>query len=179
MKRLYFFTEQLDYANQISEHLHINDIHNHQIQILTKDEQGFLTRYLHGKTYFHRLDLMRASERGFLVGLALASLVLIFILVKPQLATLINSTLAIMTFGLVTLFYTWLGAMLGFTYSNHQLAKFKDVIGDQGCHLILIDVPYKDEKRVRYLIDLLNENQLAATHQTFVQPCHRHFNTGY
>ena len=170
MKRLYYLTDQLDHASHISDHLTDNGITDRHIHVLTKDEAGLVTRHLHGANYFQRLDLIRSTERGFFFGLAMGALVLALINMQPGVAEILGTAVLAITFAIVTLFFTWIGGMVGISHENYKIARFHDAIEEENQHLIMIDIRRRDESRVKKMIEFLHEGEFAGSDSTLVMP---------
>jgi len=159
MKRLYYLTDQIEYAEHISAELIVNGIDAHQIHVLSKDSGGMITRHLNGLNVFARLDFIRGALSGLLIGLLIA---LTALLLGHFFFGFDFSGFA--QFGFVVLLLllgTWVGGLVGFSNENIHLRRFQREI-KEGRHLLMIDVGVHQERTVHTLIALLNEAQYGG-----------------
>ena len=159
MKRLYYLTEDMDFAEHISAVLTSSGISEHHIHVLSKDEAGVTTHHLHGPNILERVDFVRVALNGMGIGMMLAIITLfvarILLDVSMTMAGQIGSMALLMLFG------TWLGGMIGFTQENRHLRRFHEQI-EKGRHLIMIDVHPQEEPKVHRIIELLNEAEFSG-----------------
>ncbi|WP_320823356.1 hypothetical protein [Reinekea sp.] len=159
MKRLYYLTDQIEYAEHISAELMVNGIDAHHIHVLSKDSGGMVTRHLNGLNVFERLDFIRGALNGLLIGLLVAVTALVI-----GHARFGYDYSGIAQFGfcaLLLLFGTWIGGLIGFASANRHLRRFHREI-NEGRHLLMIDVGVHEESAVHTLIALLNEAQYSG-----------------
>ncbi|WP_040557620.1 hypothetical protein [Reinekea blandensis] len=159
MKRLYFLTEEMNHAEHISTELSANGIDAHHIHVLSKNEAGVVTHHLQGPNLFERVDFIRGALQGLVVGLLIGIATLFAGRLFFELDFTVVGQLA--TLGLMMLFGTWLGGLIGFTQENRHLRRFHAQI-DQGKHLIMVDVKASEERRVHRIIEHLNEAQFSG-----------------
>ena len=159
MKRLYYLTDQIEYAEHISAELIVNGIDAHQIHVLSKDSGGMITRHLNGLNIFARLDFIRGALNGLLIGLliSLTALLLAHFLFGYEFSGFAQFGFVM----LLLLFGTWVGGLVGFLNENIQLRRFHREI-NEGRHLLMIDVGVHQERAVHTLIASLNQAQYSG-----------------
>lgn len=159
MKRLYYITESIDYAEDISKHLTESGIDKHHIHVLSKNEAGVVTHHLNGPNLFERVDFIRGAVQGLVVGLMMGIGALFF---GRYLFEFGFSGLAqVAMLCLMMLFGSWVGGLVGFTQENRHLRRFHEQI-EKGRHLMMIDVKSSEEHMVHMVIDHLNEAQFGG-----------------
>jgi hypothetical protein len=78
MKRLYFLTDDIDKAEQISNELHREGISDWNFHVMSKDAAGLKRHHLHStNVLLHEKDTVRAGERGAMLGVAISCLIVI------------------------------------------------------------------------------------------------------
>lgn len=159
MKRLYYITDEIDFAEHISQELSANGIDAHHIHVLSKNEAGVVTHHLNGPNLFERLDFIRGGINGLVVGMLLA-IVSLFV-GRFFFGMAFNGVGQIALLCLMMLFGTWVGGLIGFTHENRHLRRFHDQI-EQGRHLMMIDVKPSEERTVHLIIEQLNEAQFSG-----------------
>ncbi len=159
MKRLYYLTNDLDFAEHISDELVRNDIDIENIHVLSKNESGVITHHLKGPSLFERLDFIRSGLYGMLTGLivGIISMYTAMYLFSIQMPGI--GQLAFLMF--MMLFGSWIGGLVGFAHENVHLKRFHSEV-EKGRHLIMIDINPSAESRVHRLIDLLHEADFAG-----------------
>ena len=165
MKRLYYLTEQLDYAEHISDELVRNGIDINQIQVLSKGSGSLVTRHLNGLNIFDRLERLRRALNGLLIGLLLAAIALLF--GHFGLGLVYSGMAQFASVVLLLLFSTWIGTMVSFTPENVHLRYFHREI-NAGRHLLMVDVDHHQERNVHSLIGFLNEAQYRCEEEQYL-----------
>lgn len=159
MKRLYYITEEMDYAEHISGQLTENGIDSHHIHVLSKNEAGVVTHHLNGPNLFQRVDFIRGALQGLVVGILVGIVALFVGRFVFEFGFSGMAQVALMC--LMMLFGSWVGGLVGFTHENRHLRRFHDQI-EQGRHLIMIDVKSKEERLVHQIIEHLNEARFSG-----------------
>jgi hypothetical protein len=154
MKRLYYITDQLDFAEHISEQLSANGIDKHHIHVLSKDETGVVTHHLNGPHILERVDFIHGALTGLIIGLMIAIAALF--IGRFVLGYHIVDVGQVATICLLMLFGTWLGGLIGFSHENYHIRRFHRQL-KEGRHLMMIDVQPSEEKLVHRIIEHLNE----------------------
>ncbi|MBU2862590.1 hypothetical protein KO489_01915 [Reinekea forsetii] len=159
MKRLYYLTDKIEFAEHISQELTSNGIDAHHIHVLSKNEAGVVTHHLHGPNLFERNDFLRRALIGMVTGLIVA-IVAMFI-AKYLLGYSFTGLAQFALLLLIMLFGTWLGGFIGFATENKHLKRFHDEI-EKGRHLIMIDVKANEERLVHKIVEHLNEADFSG-----------------
>lgn len=159
MKRLYYLTDEMDYAEHISDELTHNGIDSHHIHVLSKNEAGVVTHHLHGPNLIERVDFVRGAVRGLVAGLMVGIVILFVSRFAFEFA--MGGFAQIATLCFFMLFGTWVGGLVGFAHENKHLRRFHEQI-DLGRHLIMIDVSRSEEHLVHRIIEQLNEAQFSG-----------------
>lgn len=159
MKRLYYLTEEIDFAEHISKELSANGIDAHHIHVLSKNEAGVVTHHLQGPNLFERLDFIRGGLNGLVAGLMIGIVALFAGRLLFDMSVTGLGQIAMLC--LMMLFGTWIGGFIGFTQENKHLRRFHEQI-EQGRHLMMIDVKPDEERLVHRVIEHLNEAQFSG-----------------
>ncbi|MDX1344096.1 MAG: hypothetical protein R3309_03520 [Reinekea sp.] len=159
MKRLYYITDQIDYAEHISEELTKNGIDSHHIHVLSKNESGVVTHHLNGPNLFERVDFIRGALNGLVVGM-LIGIVSLFI-GRFFMDFGFSGIAQVAMLCLMMLFGSWVGGLVGFSRENAHIRRFHAQI-EKGRHLMMIDVSAKEERLVHRIIEHLNEAQYGG-----------------
>lgn len=77
MKRHYYISDDLDDLRDVENDLKSAGVTTPQIHVLSKDDAGVEMRRLHQVEAVLKMDVVRGTERGALVGLAGAAAVLL------------------------------------------------------------------------------------------------------
>lgn len=154
MKRLYYLTDKIEFAEEISANLTMNNIDKHHIHVLSKNEAGVITHHLNGPNLLERLDFARCALYGMITGLMVAILALFagHFLIGMEFSWLGQFAMIV----LIMLFGTWVGGLIGFANENIHLKRFHNNI-EEGKHLMMIDVSPAEERLVHKIIESLNE----------------------
>jgi hypothetical protein len=159
MKRLYYITDEIDYAEHISNELTDNGIDSHHIHVLSKNESGVVTHHLNGPNIFERVDFIRGALNGMVIGL-LVAIIALFI-GRFVMSYDISGLGQVAMLCLLMLFGSWVGGLVGFANENIHLRRFHQQI-KEGRHLMMIDVKVSEEKLVHRIIEHLNEAQFSG-----------------
>lgn len=151
MKRLYYLTTNLDAVDNISQTLHDAGISDWNFHVLSKDKAGLMTHRLHSTTPFHERDILRAAERGALIGIA-AGVSVALLLTATSVIPADTGFMALASLVLVcTLFGTWAGGFFGIQTENYKVRQFHAEL-EEGQHLLMVDVDRKHEHAIRRLM---------------------------
>ncbi|MBQ0760522.1 MAG: NAD/FAD-utilizing enzyme [Zhongshania sp.] len=142
MKRYYFLTDNLDKLAAVEHDLAGNGISKPQIHVLSRDDSGVHKRKLNDVEAVLRKDVVQAMERGALIGLAAAALVLA--VGHYSGATASVGWMPFIFLSIVMLgFFTWEGGLFGIQEPHHDFKRFDQALAS-GRHLLLIDINDKD-----------------------------------
>lgn len=168
MKRLYYLADNLDAVDEIAETLHSAGISDWNFHVLSKDDAGLYKHHLHSATPLHRRDVIRAGERGALLGFGVGFLVAIFSASLLELAPVYSFVVFCIAIALPTLFGAWVGGLVGLSQENHKIARFHSDI-EAGRALLMIDVDRAHYSRIQLLMQTFAV-QSAGQDSTFVAP---------
>lgn len=170
MQRLYYLTGNLDSTEQISIDLHAAGISDWNFHVWSKDEAGLYKRHIHSANFIQKLDVVRYTERGAIVGFLGALAVTGYVIVTDPFGPNVGGLVYVAIFGFVTLFGAWVGGLTGLATENQKVAAYHDDI-EAGKYLILIDVRKTEEEKVRKLMATRHpEAAYLRTGSTFVNP---------
>lgn len=149
MKRLYYLTDSLDSAENISIDVHDAGITDAHFHILSRDQSGLYRRQLHSANLFHQNNVLQGCERGLLIGAGTGAL-LIFGSYFASYQPAVWTTLGIILFcGLAG---TWLGGFIGIQQENYKIRQFHHAL-EAGRYLVMIDVQPDQAKRIRKIME--------------------------
>jgi hypothetical protein len=148
VKRLYYLTDKADCVAAIADDIAHWDVGDWCFHVLNKDSDGLRRHQMHAAGPLHQRDVVHASERGALIGLAAGiGAVVASLLFLPILES--SGQLAyVATVFLCTMFGAWSGGMFGLHEENHQIRRFHQDI-ESGKFLIMIDVGRKQVATVK------------------------------
>ncbi|QFU77665.1 NAD/FAD-utilizing enzyme [Halioglobus maricola] len=144
MKRHYFVSDNLDQLQLVSTDLQQAGFTTPQIHVLSRNDAGISERRLNDVEAVLKKDVVRGTERGALVGVALASTVLVLAWVTGFSAhyTWVPSIfLAIVLLG----FCTWEGGLIGIGKPHADFARFEPALR-RGKHVMLVDTDPDQEQ---------------------------------
>jgi len=170
MKRMYYLTDTIDSAEQISTDLHSVGITHWNFHVLSKDEAGLYKRHIHSANYLQKLDVVRDAERGALLGLLGGIYTAIYISTSDPFGPNPGGLAYLTAIGFITLFGAWVGGLAGLAKENQKIARYHDAI-EAGQYLIMIDVKAAEESRVRHLMSEKHpEAAFKRVGSTFINP---------
>lgn len=147
MKRHYFIGDDLADLKQIERELRSRGIDTPHIRVLSRDDAGVQKYELPQVSDFMKKDVVRATTRAAVMGVAAAVLVL---LVSwgfgwPEAWGWTPFVfLAIVVLG----FITWEGGLWGIQEPNRKMRRFEKAL-DEGKHILFVEVPKGDEHILR------------------------------
>ena len=153
MKRLYYLADNLDTVEEVAAALHNGGISDWNFHVLSKDAAGLYRHHLHSATPLHQRDVIRAGERGALLGFGIGLVAAIFSLLLLELSPVRGMMVFAIAVVLPTMFGAWVGGMAGLQLENHKVARFHDEI-EAGRALLMIDVGCDYRERVQQLMGL-------------------------
>jgi len=164
MKRHYFISDDLDELDVIQAELESAGLAKPQIHVFSNDDAGVDTHeHLHNMEAVLKKDVVYGTERGAVVGLLAALLVLGVARYSGwyESVTWVPFVfLAIVLLG----FCTWEGGFLGIQAMHRDFRRFKDEI-KAGRHVFFVDI---DETQLPILERVVNRHprlQIAGTGQ--------------
>ncbi|HEY3698548.1 MAG TPA: YrzE family protein [Spongiibacteraceae bacterium] len=153
-RRLYYLADNIEMVDRVANLLHRQGIEGWNFHVLSKDDVGLYKHHLHSATPLHSQDILRAGERGALIGL-LAGLVISLIVIGVfgffQNQFIIAALVITL---LVTMHGAWAGGMAGLMNENYKIKRFHGDI-EAGRFLLMIDVTNNSREKVKRALDSL------------------------
>ncbi|WP_196139710.1 hypothetical protein [Aliikangiella sp. G2MR2-5] len=151
MKRLYYLTDDIQSTQEISDDLHETGVSDWNFHVISKDEKGLYKRHIHSANALQKTDLIHSTERGFIKGLAVGTIVFFLISPIPIHGRLPESGFLLAIFFVLLLGGLFHGALLGLQNENIRLKPFQQEI-ENGRFLIMIDVPNSQVDKIENLM---------------------------
>jgi len=143
MKRHFYISDDLDDLEIIEHQLEDAGVITPQIHVLSEDDAGVKAHRLNDVEAVLRKDVVHGTERGAVVGIIAAAIVLF-----TAWATGITATTtwvpAIFLSVIILGFCTWEGGLIGIGEPHSDFARFKDTLRS-GKHVLLVDVSQAQE----------------------------------
>jgi hypothetical protein len=139
MKRLYYLTDNIEAAEQLSEHLHKEGITDWNFHVLGKDKANIVKHHLHSTTPLQELDIIRSGERGVITGLIIGALFVAVMVMTSNFGKDVHWLWLAAGVGFFAFFGAWVGGLIGVSTENYKIKKFHNHI-KAGQYLLLIDV---------------------------------------
>lgn len=139
MKRLYYLTDNIEAAEQLSERLHKDGITDWNFHVLGKDKANIVKHHLHSTTPLQELDIIRSGERGVITGLAVGTLFVAVMMMTSNFGQNVHWLWLVVAVGFFASFGAWVGGLVGISSENYKIKKFHNHI-EAGQYLLLIDV---------------------------------------
>ncbi len=138
MKRLYYLTDNIEAAEQLSERLHKDGMIDWNFHVLGKDKATIIKHHLHSTTPLQELDIIRSGELGVIAGLAVSALLVPVIMIS-NFGQNVHWLWLAAAVGFFACFGAWVGGLIGISSENYKIKKFHNHI-EAGHYLLLIDV---------------------------------------
>jgi hypothetical protein len=161
MNRHYYITDDIDDLEVIEYELKVAGLARTQIHVLSEMDQQVSERQLPEVEAVLRQDVVRGTEMGALVGLLIASAVLLFAYLSgiPESVTWVPFIfLAVVVLG----FCTWEGGLFGIQVPNSQFSRFADSLS-AGRDVLFVDVEGQQEAVLERVVDQHPQLQLAGS----------------
>ncbi|MEQ9465603.1 MAG: NAD/FAD-utilizing enzyme [Haliea sp.] len=150
MKRHFFLSEDLDDLGQVERDLEAAGVSTPQIHVLSEDDAGVQAHKLNDVEAVLRKDVVHGTERGAVIGVIGAAIVL-----GAGWATGITDTitwvpvifLAVIVLG----FCTWEGGLIGIQEPHSDFKRFTDDLRN-GKHVMFVDVSIAQEDILRRIV---------------------------
>ncbi len=168
MKRLYYFADNIELADETIDDLHSAGIKDNRLHVMGRDKQTIIKHNLHTATPFQERDIGYFAMIGAGVGLVFG-LCLIVVLHIAQIF-LLNPITPFLLLGIMLLF-TFLvslsGAIYGFTTENHHITPFNEQLST-GQYLLLVDVVEPGAKSIKKRIERHKGIRQAGSESIFM-----------
>lgn len=147
MKRHYYISDDLDDLEMIERQLEAAGVTTPQIHVLSDDDAGVQAHHLNEVEAVLRRDVVHGTERGAVVGVIAAALILSaawFTGVAATITWVPPIFLSIIVLG----FCTWEGGLIGIQEPHSDFARFQDSL-HSGKHVLFVDVYPTQEETLR------------------------------
>ncbi len=164
MKRFYYISDDLDDLERIEHALEAGGIARPQIYLLSNDDVGLEHRDVNRVASFLKTDVIHAGEIGAVLGLAVASVILIVSHlsgIAAQVGWAPFIFLAIIGFG----FATWEAGFIGMQMPNVHFIRFEKAL-EQGRHVLFVETDREDQLKLKTIIKQYPGLERAGTEVT-------------
>ena len=151
MKRHYYISDDLDDLELIEQQLEAAGVTTPQIHVLSEDDAGVKAHHLNEVEAVLRRDVVLGTERGAVVGVIAAALIL-FTAWATGIAATITWVPPIFLSVIILGFCTWEGGLIGIQQPHTDFARFQDVL-HSGKHVFFVDAYPTQEDTLRRVID--------------------------
>jgi hypothetical protein len=162
MLRHYYVSDDLQELEAVENELQNQGVTTPQIHVLSENDAEVEQHHLHAIEPVLKKDVVRSTQRGALIGVLGASLLLLV----TYLMEWHNSAVGWVPFifcALVTLgFCTWQGGLIGIQIPNHQFARFQSLL-QQGKHIFFVDFDKAQEGIVQSVLNRHPKLEFAGT----------------
>lgn len=161
MKRYFFLADNLDKLAAIEHDLQQNGLSRPQIHVLSHDDSGVTQRRLNDVEAVLRKDVVYAMQRGALMGVGGAALVLAAAHYSG--VTAVTGWVPFIFLAIVVLgFFTWEGGLFGIQEPHHDFRRFEQALGS-GRHLLMIDVSSREQNLLNRVTAQYPELEFSGT----------------
>ena len=169
MKRLYYLTDSIDVAHQISDRLHEQGITDWNFHVLGQDKAQIVRHHLHSTTPLQELDVIRSGERGVLIGFTIGVLLTCYIALFTSFGGELSWLTQVAAVVLFSFFGAWVGGLVGVSNENYKICRFHRDI-ENGNYLLLVDVKRPQRGIVEEVISQFPSVRKAGEDSTFINP---------
>lgn len=150
MKRNYYISDDLDDLEIVERDLEAAGVTTPQIHVLSKDDAGVEQHHLHQVEAVLKKDVVHGTERGAIIGVIGAALVIgvAWFSGLPETYTWVPAIfLAVIVLG----FCTWEGGLIGIQETHVDFKRFQGVL-DSGKHVLFVDVDPEQESTLNRVV---------------------------
>jgi hypothetical protein len=163
MLRHYFISNNLDDLEVFEEQLEAAGVSTPQIHVLSrKDAEVQNHRHLHEVQSVMKLDIVRSTERGAVVGLCAFVLVLSGVYLSGWTETAAGWMPFIFLAFVLLGFSAWMGGLIGIEKPNHKFIRFEKALSE-GKHVFFVDLEPRQEAILEKLLKTHPQVELAGT----------------
>jgi hypothetical protein len=144
MKRHFFLSDDLDDLEQVERDLEAAGVSTPQIHVLSEDDAGVQAHKLNDVEAVLRKDVVHGTERGAVIGVIGAAIVLLATWATGIAATITwvpPIFLAVIVLG----FCTWEGGLIGIQEPHSDFKRFTEDLR-AGRHVLFVDVSAPQEE---------------------------------
>lgn len=150
MKRHYYVSTDLDDLEVIERDLEAAGVSTPQIHVLSEDDAGVENHHLHEVEAVLKKDVVHGTERGAVVGVIAATVVLLLAWYSGLTETY-TWVPAIFLAVIVLGFCTWEGGLIGIQEPHVDFARFQDDL-HAGKHILFVDVDPEQESILQRVV---------------------------
>ena len=143
MKRHFYISDDLDDLEMIERQLEDAGVTTPQIHVLSEDDAGVKAHRLNDVEAVLRKDVVHGTERGAVVGIIAAAIIL-FTAWATGIATTITWVPPVFLAVIILGFCTWEGGFIGIQKPHSDFVRFQDTLRS-GKHVLLVDVSLDQE----------------------------------
>lgn len=145
MKRHFYISDDLDDLEVVEEQLETAGVTTPQIHVLSEDDAGVKAHRLNDIEAVLRKDVVHGTERGAVVGI-IAAAILLTAAWYTGIANTITWVPPIFLSIIILGFCTWEGGFIGIQAPHSDFVRFQDTLRS-GKHVLLVDVSL-DQKHI-------------------------------
>ena len=172
MKRLYFLTNNIDVAEEVSDKLHEKGIDDWHFHVMGKDKADIHRHHLHPSNPLQELDIVRSGERGAMFGAITGGILLLIFRYLTELGGNLPAWALLLGLLLFTFFGAWVGGLVGVSTENYKIRRFHDEI-ESGQYLLIIDVKRDQRLLVENAIEGIVDIWRAGEDSSITSPFER------
>lgn len=151
MKRLYYISDDLDDLKRVEQELTEKGLSVPQIHVLSENDAEVEKHHLHAIESVLKQDVVRATQRGALIGILGA----IVIMLGAYLMQWHTTAAGWIPFGFLAIavlgFCTWEGGLIGIQVPNYQFRRFQKLL-DNGNHVFFVDISQEQENVINEVV---------------------------
>lgn len=151
MKRLFYVTNHLDDAEEISDQVHQAGIDDHHFYVISRDNKGLKQHHLHGSSNLKKTRIIAATDRAGLLVLIFAVITVglfLFTDLIKELSTASGIVIGLLAVALLLFVIKYTGK----SFDNYFIDMFEQRTKD-GEVVIIIDVARDQAHRVETIMD--------------------------
>lgn len=144
MKRYFYISNDLDDLQSVEQELRESGLTTPQFHVLSQNDADVKNRELHDVEAVLRKDVVHSMERGAVIGIIGAALVLAIAYLAGWTASAAGWTPFIFLAIVVLGFCTWEGGLFGIQEPHYQFKRFQEILS-RGKHVFFVDLTDEQE----------------------------------
>lgn len=168
MDRYYFISNDMDELQRAQQEFLNSGLSEPQVRVLSNDEAELDKRGIRAVLPFFRQNVIKSTERGALVGVVAAVLVIVVAALmgaSTAAAWVPAIFLAIVLLG----FSAWEGGLIGLEQRNVKFERFQQLLA-KGYHVLMVDVDDRHRDLVTTVPSHYHSLQPAGHGSSWVNP---------
>jgi len=145
LKRHFYISDDLDDLDMLEQELENSGIATPQIHVLSQGEADVEHHHLHQVEAVLKKDVVHSMERGAVIGVIAAVLVLAMAYIMGWTDSAAGWVPFIFLAIVVLGFCTWEGGLFGIQEPHYQFKNFQTIL-QQGKHVFFVDVSLQQEE---------------------------------